>query len=382
MRLICFMVIACTLFAPRWARADGQADEADLHFQIGADAYKKGDFTAALEHFLTSNRLVPNRNVMFNIARAYEQLARYPESYRYYVDALRGESDQGTLKAIEAALDRIGPKVASVDVVAQPQGAVVYIDRKDLGSVGTTPARLGLGGGKYKVIVEAPGYEPWETQIDVSVGTRTKVEHELERILGTMDIAGIAGTEVRLDDESAPVACVTPCKLDVPPGTHVLHFRARGAAIAPRPVVVEARQTVKVTPELVQLTGSILVNADEPNALVEVDGEPRGFTPTVIANVPIGKRKVRISLSGYEPVERDIEVKASAQTDVRDVPMAPLRQVSAASRSTESIEDAPASVSIITAQELEAFAYPTVLEVWRWNPNPDGIVQDLSIGHR
>ncbi|MFT3699793.1 MAG: TonB-dependent receptor [Kofleriaceae bacterium] len=383
MRLVCLFVMICTLAVPRFARGDGQADEADLQFQIGAEAYKKGDFTTALEHFLASNRLVPNRNVMFNVARAYEQLAKYPEAYRYYVDASRGETDAGTLKAIETALERIGPKVAAVDVVVQPQGATVYIDRKDLGSVGTSPARLGLASGKYKIIVEATGYEPWETTVDVAVGSKTKVEHELERILGTMDIGGLAGTEIRLDDENAPIACVTPCKLDVPPGTHVLYFRARGAAIAPRPVVVEGKQLVKITPELVQLTGSILVSADEPNALVEIDGEPRGFTPTVIANVPIGKRKVRISLSGYEPVERDVEVKASAQTDVRDVPLATLRQVSAASRETESIEDAPASVSIITAQELEAFAYPTVLEALRGtrgvSPTFDSIYGNITV---
>ena len=383
MRLISLFVIAFTLLFARVAFADGQADEADLHFQIGAEAYKKGDFTVALEHFLTSNRLVPNRNVMFNIARAYEQLAHYPEAYRYYVDALRGESDQGTTRAIETALDRIGPKVAVVDIATQPEGAVVFIDRKDLGSVGTAPTRLGLSAGKYKLIVEAPGYEPWETSVDVQTGTKTKVEHELERILGTMEISGPPGTEVRIDDESAPVACITPCKLDVPPGTHVLHFRARGTAISPRPVVVEAKQTVKVTPDIVQLTGSILVSTDEPNALVEIDGEPRGFTPTVIANVPIGKRKIRISLSGYEPVEREVDVRASAQSDVQNVALTTLRQVSAASRSTELIEDAPASVSIITAQELEAFAYPTVLEALRGtrgvSPTFDSIYGNITV---
>src|SRR6185369_17081064 len=80
------------------ARADGLADEADLQFQIGAEAYKKGDFTTALEHFLASNRLVANRNVMFNIARSYEQLGKFPESYRYYSDALRGEPDANIVK--------------------------------------------------------------------------------------------------------------------------------------------------------------------------------------------------------------------------------------------------------------------------------------------
>ncbi|HZJ66657.1 MAG TPA: TonB-dependent receptor, partial [Kofleriaceae bacterium] len=43
----------------------------------------------------------------------------------------------------------------------------------------------------------------------------------------------------------------------------------------------------------------------------------------------------------------------------------PERSVSAASREVESIEDAPASVTVLSAQELEAFAYPTILEALR-----------------
>ena len=54
------------------ARADDLADEADLQFQLGAARYTQGDYQGALEHFLASNRLVPNRNVGFNIARCYE----------------------------------------------------------------------------------------------------------------------------------------------------------------------------------------------------------------------------------------------------------------------------------------------------------------------
>src|ERR1041384_3757085 len=106
-------VVCCLLYclmigraAP--AAADGVADEADLQFMIGAEAYSKGEFTAALEHFLASNRLVSNRNVKFNIARAYEQLGRFPDAYRYYVDAARGEAGDGQLQRdVNLALARI-----------------------------------------------------------------------------------------------------------------------------------------------------------------------------------------------------------------------------------------------------------------------------------
>src|SRR5689334_3177640 len=75
------------------ALCDGPADEAELHFQLGTSAYQSGDYSGALEHFLASNRLVPNRNVGYNIARTFEQDRRYADAHRYYVDALAGQTD-------------------------------------------------------------------------------------------------------------------------------------------------------------------------------------------------------------------------------------------------------------------------------------------------
>jgi hypothetical protein len=34
------------------AAADGLADEAELHFQLGTNEYQKGEYTSALEHYM------------------------------------------------------------------------------------------------------------------------------------------------------------------------------------------------------------------------------------------------------------------------------------------------------------------------------------------
>ncbi|MEZ4402425.1 MAG: TonB-dependent receptor [Kofleriaceae bacterium] len=356
--------IARTVVAP--ASADGVADEADLQFQLGAEAYAAADFRTALEHFLASNRLVANRNVMFNIARAYEQLGRFPDAYRYYVDALRGEADPAIKREVEAAIARVSPRVGVVEIASTPPGATVYLNRKDLGSVGTTPARLGLAPGAYTVIVELAGYHPTTLgPYEVKIGTRTPVSADLRLIVGTLELSGLDGTEVRIDDDSGAAACVTPCKLDVPPGPHVLFFRRAGFRGAPRTVTVVARETLAVTASLAAETGSILVSTDEPNALVEVDGRAVDFAPTVATGIPVGRHTVRVSLRGFEPVVREVEVKVDERVELKDLSLEPLRQVSAASRETQRIEDAPASVTVIEGQELDAFGYPTILEALR-----------------
>ena len=65
--LVAFLIV---LASARPARADDVADEAQFHFVRGNQFYREGHFDEALSAYYASNRLVPNRNVQFNIARA------------------------------------------------------------------------------------------------------------------------------------------------------------------------------------------------------------------------------------------------------------------------------------------------------------------------
>ncbi|MEZ4299522.1 MAG: PEGA domain-containing protein [Polyangiaceae bacterium] len=350
------------------ALADGNADEADLHFQIAAEAYSKGDFRLALEHFLVSNRLVPNRNVVFNIARTYEQLKRFADAHRYYVDALDGETNQQTIATIQDAVKRIAPNVAVLRVESDPPGATVYIDRKDLGSRGTAPKPLAIAEGKYRVIVELEGYEPATVEgVEAKIGSETKVPFKLSRIVGTVEVTvdGAPNAAVHLDDENSAPVCTAPCTFETPPGRHLVYFSREGFQATPRQINVVAKETVKAAAILTPLTGSVVVQADERDAVVEIDGKPAGFTPAVIQAVSVGKRTVTVTLRGYAPVEKEVIVKPNQQSELLDLKLVPLRQVAAASRFTENIEDAPSSVTIIDRQELRAFGYPTIYEALR-----------------
>ena len=91
----------------------------------------------------------------------------------------------------------------------------------------------------------------------------------------------------------------------------------------------------------------------------------RGFTPAVVDRVPIGKRRVRVSLAGYEPLLREIEVTEASSVKLADLTLTPRRQVTAASRMDQAVDDAPASVSVISSYEIDAFRYPTIAEALR-----------------
>lgn len=341
------------------------ADEADLHFRVGAERYEAADYRGALEHFLASNRLAPNRNVLFNIARSFEQLKQAPDAYRYYWQALDGETDAAARKRVNDALARIAPNVATLQVETSPPGATVYLDRKDLGGRGQAPRTLGLAAGKHRVLAELPGYEQAvSAEVDLRLGVETKVSLKLLPILGTVKVEGSpVGAEVRIDGEEGSAACILPCSATTTPGRHTLFVSRPGFQTFETQVDVPARGSVNVRARMSAQTGTLVVNSDIREALISVDGETSGFTPAVLA-LPVGKHKVRVSLSGFRTSEREVVVSRGKQVTL-DLVLSNLEEVTAASRVSESVEDAPASVTIITSQELRAMGYPTVAEALR-----------------
>jgi outer membrane receptor for ferrienterochelin and colicin len=308
--------------------------------------------------------LVANRNVVFNIARAYEKLQRYPEAFRSYDAALAAEPDPAARQKLQAALDQLRPHVAVLDIATDPPGATIFIDRRDLGPRGESPRALGLPAGSYKVIAELAGHYPAETDVAaVRVGSVTAVKLTLPPILGSLRIEGPAtGAAVAIDGAQGP-HCTIPCALDLPPGRHVLHLELAGFRPADLLAEISAKSEVVLRPRLEQRTGTAVVATDEPGALVEVDGKQSGFTPAVLT-LPVGTHHLRISARGYRASERELLVREDAQSRV-DAVLIRAEEVASASRVTEDVEDAPSSVTIIPREELLAFAYPTIAEAVR-----------------
>ena len=346
------------------AHADDVADEADHLFTLGAERYQDKDYKGALEHFLASNRLVRNRNVMFNIARTHEHLRQLPDAYRYYQRSLDGETDGAVKQRTREALSRLAASVALLEVKTEPAGALVYLNRKDLGDRGAAPQSLALVPGTYTVIASLPGYdEVTSAPIEVRVGTEKSVTLRLTRVVGTVRVTGADGATVRIDADDAPVVCTAPCDVPTPPGQHTLVFTKPGFRQTRVGVHVRANMLTPLRAELEPETGSLVVNADERDAVIQIDGRTQGFTPAVLA-VPVGVHEVRVTLRGFKPVTRRVEMVANAQTDL-DLQLVTADSVEAASRTAEAVEDAPASVTLVPAPELRAMRYPTLAEALR-----------------
>lgn len=366
MRLSLSLIIAALLSlapaassAQRDARLD-LAAEADLHFELGVDLQQRGDHRGALEHYLLSNRLAYNKNVVFNIARCYEELGRFAEAHRYYSDYLAEELSESDRRPAAEALERTARRVALVRIESSPPGASIYLDRVELGARGQTPRTLAVEPGSYRVILEREGYESGTAEVTAARGETASVTLTLPPILGTVALVGEpAGASVRVDDPASEPLGTVPGELPLVPGTHTLIISHPGHQSAQIDLTVRPRERIRRSVNLELETGSVLVDVQERGALIEIDGTAMGFTPAVLPRVPSGTHTVRISRSGFRPFEDTIVVAPNEQTAVQ-VRLRLQQEVTAASRQAESIFDAPASVTILPQEELRAFGFQTV----------------------
>ena len=366
--LLVFALLALLAAAP--ARADSVADEADFRFRRAASLYREGKIEDALGEFLASNRLVRNHNVAFNIARCFEQLKRYNEAYRWYLEIL-GEKDlpADDRRAVEAALGRLGNALALVRIESTPEGATVYVDRRDLGARGQTPVTLALPRGNVRLLLEADGYRSAQAETTAETGMRSEVHVSLERILGTLVVAGDPEPfELRVDSEEAAPELVSSGALRLTPGLHRLFVSAPGAV----PQQLEARllgdAETRLSFKLLPLpppSGALVVRANLDGALVRVDGKEAGFTPAVIDKVRVGAHQLEVLAEGREPMTLQVVVEKDERTKVEVKLRYALPRVQAAERQLTRAQDAPASISIISAQEIRGFGYATLAEALR-----------------
>jgi hypothetical protein len=175
------------------AQAATENAEARVYFEEGNRLYMEANrargsertvlLQQALGAYVDSLQIVRSRNALFNAAVVLGELGRYDESFNYLTEYLQveGLSTQERKDALSRR-DALRPDVAVLRVDTKPEGALLWIDRKDLAPRGKTPLELALSKGEHRLFVEKEGYLPLERTETVVRGQTVTAEIPLHAL--------------------------------------------------------------------------------------------------------------------------------------------------------------------------------------------------------
>jgi tetratricopeptide (TPR) repeat protein len=146
---------------PGAAEESGAVKRARQLFDKGAAAYDLGHYYEAIEIFSETDRLYPNPQLAFNIAKAYDNLGSKSGSLRYYRDYLRRSPDAPDRAAVEARVRQletalVDQGVQQLTVLSDPPEALVVLDGHP---VGLTPWTGLTWPGKHQIEVRRDRYQ-------------------------------------------------------------------------------------------------------------------------------------------------------------------------------------------------------------------------------
>jgi eukaryotic-like serine/threonine-protein kinase len=138
--------------------------------------------------------------------------------------------------------------VKGLFVSSEPAGADVFINGAK--QSGQTPTTIPLAQGQYDLVLRLPGYEAYSGHIVVKDNTQTKIDASL-REKSQVHVAWAQvrstpeGAEIYID--GAPTGEISPARVQIPTGAHIIALKLKGYQIAKRGVETSEGGTVNIT---------------------------------------------------------------------------------------------------------------------------------------
>lgn len=224
---------------------------------------------------------------------------------------------------ISAAVLKKNKKIplVSVSVDSQPARAAIYVDSKDKGPMGYTPASIKVAKGEHLIILELPGYktftQPWSVQ---KTGSFT---FSLERDIrpGQLDIKTSANDESALGGELLVDGATrgnVPAQVKLAPGEHVLEVKKAGFLDYKETVQIAEGSSLMmvVTLKAAIKKGSLIVSSDVEGAEVFVDGERKDTSPAIVKDLAEGMHQVVVKKESFPVWQQQVQIIGGQENKV------------------------------------------------------------------
>jgi hypothetical protein len=180
MRYLALVLFFCLLAPSAWADS-GDAAAAEALFSEGKRLMDEGKYAEACPKLAESQRLDPGTGTLLNLATCYENAGQVASAWSTWLSAASsartaGQSDREILAREQATA--LEPKLGRLTIVVppekRPQGLTVERDGVAL-SHATWGTALPTDAGEHRIVVKAPGYEPYETAAIVVDGQAAEI---------------------------------------------------------------------------------------------------------------------------------------------------------------------------------------------------------------
>lgn|GEM_PF-2186576 len=231
---------AYTQTPPPASVADNAAAvRADQYADLGRDAYRSGNYEAAYQQFQLAYGADRRAVFLFNIAKCFEKLGRYAdarEQFKAYLERYKNDNggrsapNEAAVRSLMSRMDEhIFRQNARVIIGSTPPGAQVtrVLDGRPLG---TTPLRIQLKPGIYKVRLELPGYESLDADLMVPANGKVRAAFTLQKHRDRAALriwVNVRRAKIEVDGK---VRAVSPYdgRFDLRPGRHRVRIKRRG----------------------------------------------------------------------------------------------------------------------------------------------------------
>jgi serine/threonine protein kinase len=212
------------------------------------------------------------------------------------------------------------PRFGQLVVTSNIPGATITVDGQREADWVTPYTFSRLSAGRHAVVVSKSGYGDVQRFLEIEGGRTSTLSANLTVPSGAINIETVPpGAEVIIDGRSYGRS---PVEQVVPVGQHTYEIRMSGMGTRDGTFTIrEEGHIVRLRVPLssdVSSTGIVEVRTIPPGASVFVDGKPAGGTTPMNFRVTAGSHTVTISLSGYRPVQKKIEVAAGQSAVINE----------------------------------------------------------------
>ncbi len=201
----------------------------------------------------------------------------------------------------------------SLMITSDPSNATIYIQDKKIGKSPKTVTELIPG--NYTVEVKHDEYQTWSDNVEIASDKEVDLKAVLQAKPGSISIKSKPSDAKILVDGNE--SGTTPETInDIECGTHVVELKVEGYEIWSENVEVKPNKESSLAAVLQEITGSISIKSDPPNAMILMDGKKAGTTPAIIKYLSLTTHTITISMDGYNAWSESVEVEAEKEKEL------------------------------------------------------------------